>query len=151
MDAADVAQEVFETVAAKLGEFHHDGTGDSFRAWLRAITRNKIGDHFRDLNREARAKGGTDAQMKLQDISEPPDPPSVADLASEGTLLVRSALQLVRSEFEERTWQAFWRITIDGQSPDCVAEEFGMTLHAVYKAKSRVLCRLRQELDESGP
>jgi len=151
MDAADVAQEVFKTVAAKIEEFHRDSPGDSFRGWLRAITRNKIGDHYRGLRREARARGGTDAQMQLQEISETVEPQSAAELASEGSLLLQSALKLLRSEFEERTWQAFWRITVDGQPPDCVSKELGMTLHAVYKAKSRILCRLRQELDDPSP
>jgi RNA polymerase sigma-70 factor (ECF subfamily) len=151
VDAADVAQEVLKTVAARFEEFRHDRANDSFRGWLRAITRNKLGDYFRGLKREARAKGGTDAQMQLQEVPEAPEPPSALDLAAEETLLLRSALQVLRSEFEQRTWQAFWRITVDGQSPDCVARELGMTLLAVYKAKSRILCRLRQEVEDPSP
>jgi RNA polymerase sigma-70 factor, ECF subfamily len=58
-------------------------------------------------------------------------------------------MELVRGEFEERTWLAFWRVTAEEKPPAVVAEELGMTLQAVYKAKSRVLCRLRQELDDT--
>ena len=56
-------------------------------------------------------------------------------------------LDLVRAEFEDRTWEAFRRVAIERQSPARVAVELGMSIQAVYKAKSRVLRRLRQELD----
>jgi RNA polymerase sigma-70 factor (ECF subfamily) len=56
-------------------------------------------------------------------------------------------LELVRAEFENRTWEVFWRIVVDGQSAAEVANSMGLSLPAVYQAKSRVLRRLRQELD----
>lgn len=61
-------------------------------------------------------------------------------------------LDLIRPEFEDRTWQAFWRATVDGQESSAVAETLGMTAVAVRQAKSRILRRLREalhELDES--
>lgn len=69
-DAADVAQEVFQTVAVRIVGFHHDRTGDTFRGWLRAVTRNKIGDCFRRHRAEPSAKGGSEAQVRLQQISK---------------------------------------------------------------------------------
>ena len=45
-DASDITQEVFQAVARKLVDFHRDQTGDSFRGWLYAITRNKIRDYY---------------------------------------------------------------------------------------------------------
>jgi RNA polymerase sigma-70 factor (ECF subfamily) len=62
------------------------------------------------------------------------------------SLIYRRALDLVRAEFENRTWEAFWNTTVDGRPPRDVAADLGMTVLAVYKAKSRVLRRLRQEL-----
>lgn len=62
----------------------------------------------------------------------------------------RRVLDAVRAEFEPRTWEAFWRIVVDEQSPADVAAAMGMTLPAVYKAKSRVLQRLRRELADSN-
>jgi RNA polymerase sigma-70 factor (ECF subfamily) len=72
--------------------------------------------------------------------SEPP--------AAEDDAVWRRALEIVGAEFEDPTWRAFWRTVVDGQSPASVANELGMSLHAVYKAKSRVLCRLRDQLGE---
>src|SRR5262245_30198027 len=43
----DVTQEVFAAVASGLGGFRRDRPGDSFRGWLRAITRNQVALHFR--------------------------------------------------------------------------------------------------------
>ena len=43
-DAADVFQEVFQSVAAHLSAFRRDRSGDTFRGWLRTITRNKVND-----------------------------------------------------------------------------------------------------------
>ena len=62
---------------------------------------------------------------------------------------VHRALDVVRAEFEPRTWDAFWRIAVDGQSPAEVAAAMQLSLPAVYQAKSRVLRRLRRELSDS--
>jgi len=57
-------------------------------------------------------------------------------------------LELVRGEFEERTWQAFWRAAVQGQAPADIATDLGMSPAAVRKVKSRVLRRLREELGD---
>ena len=62
--------------------------------------------------------------------------------------LLHRGLELVRADFEERTWQAFWRCTIEGHPAAEVAADLGMRVDAVYQAKARVLRRLRQELGD---
>ncbi len=143
-DAEDVAQEVFLAVSASLQQFERQGQG-SFRAWLRGITRHKLLDHFRRGQRHPEAVGGTAALQRLHALPETADP--AAD-ASEMSDLYRRAVDLIRSAFEERTFQAFWAATVDGRPTDVVADELGMTAVAVRIAKSRVLARLRQELGE---
>jgi RNA polymerase sigma-70 factor (ECF subfamily) len=68
--------------------------------------------------------------------------------AQEERGLFYRAVDLVRGEFEERTWQAFWRTTIDGQTPRDVGADLHMSPGAVRVAKSRVLHRLREELGD---
>src|SRR5579883_3138996 len=68
-DADDVQQEVFRAVAAGLDNFHRDRDGDSFRGWLRGITRNKIVDHFRRRGAQPEAQGGTDARRELEQVA----------------------------------------------------------------------------------
>jgi RNA polymerase sigma-70 factor (ECF subfamily) len=142
-DAADVVQEVFSAVAAHVTDFRRRNGTDSFTAWLAVIARNKIHDHFRRRQNRPQARGGTDAREQLEQLPEPIEPSELADAESS---LPRRVLELVRSEFEARTWDAFWRTTVDGQSPADVAADLGMSVAAVYQAKSRVLRRLRQEL-----
>jgi RNA polymerase sigma-70 factor (ECF subfamily) len=147
-DAADVVQEVFSSVAAHAANFRRDSPSDSFTAWLATITRNKIRDHFRRRHGQPEARGGTDAQeqfLQIAELSELSQPSSRA--RAEG-LLSRRALDLVRAEFENRTWEAFWRTAVAGQRPADVAEDLGISVNAVYKAKSRVLRRLRRELGD---
>jgi RNA polymerase sigma-70 factor (ECF subfamily) len=55
--------------------------------------------------------------------------------------------QEVRGEFTPSTWQAFWRTAVEGAAPGAVAFELGLSVGAVYVARSRVLARLRRSLD----
>lgn len=59
---------------------------------------------------------------------------------------MKQTLELIRAEFEDRTWQAFWRVTVEDRQSGLVAEALEMTPGAVRQAKSRVLRRLREEL-----
>ena len=61
--------------------------------------------------------------------------------------LYRRALELIRDEFEERTWQAFWLSAVEGREAPAAAE-LGMSPVAARIAKSRVLARLRAEAEE---
>ena len=145
-DAADVVQEVFGAVATGIDAFRRDRPGDSFRAWLAGITRHKIADHFRRRQNGPEARGGTDAQQQMQQVPEP-EAESVGSLDDGAdSLLYHRGLDLVRAEFENRTWHAFWGTAVEDRPARDVADELGMSVLAVYKAKSRVLRRLRQEL-----
>jgi RNA polymerase sigma-70 factor (ECF subfamily) len=147
-DAEDVQQEVFRAVAAHLDGFRRDRPGDSFRGWLRAVTRSMILLHFRKSGRRPHGSGGTDAFAQLQELADPtaaPPDETDAEAQTETDGLLRRALELVRGEFEERTWQMFWRTFVDERSPVDVATELSATPAAVRKAKSRVLHRLKEE------
>ena len=148
-ESADRGQEVFMAVARSIESFDHRQPGSTFRGWLWTITQNKIRDHFRQAGREPHAIGGTSFQDYLTHV---PANGSVSSHSSsdappaDPSSLYRRAIDLIRTEFEERTWQAFWRVTVDGRTPADVGQELGMSPAAVRKAKSRVLARLRREL-----
>jgi RNA polymerase sigma-70 factor (ECF subfamily) len=145
-NAEDVAQEVFAAAAAGLKDFRRDRPGDTFRGWLRTISRRQVLLHRRRNQGQPQAQGGSGAW--LEDVADPDTARPEADDAAEVTLLYRKALDQVRSEFEERTWQAFWRTVIDGRKPADLTEELGMTPAAVRQAKSRVLRRLKGEMGD---
>ncbi len=146
-DAPDVVQEVFRAASRNIAKFHRDRPGDSFRAWLLTISKNKIRDHFRQKAKHPAAVGGTDMQALIHQV-----PDLTWESSSDGSHfdsnsdLMRRAIRLVRNDFAESTWRAFWGVTIEGQSTDLVAEELGISIWSVYQAKSRVLSRIRDEL-----
>jgi RNA polymerase sigma-70 factor (ECF subfamily) len=149
-DAADVFQDVFQAVAIHIAGFRKEKEGDTFRGWLRTITRNKVRDQFRKSRREPAGEGGSEALVRLSALPEPP--PSDSDNSREEQAdrrLFDHALGLIRGEFEPRTWQAFWLTAVEGRTPLDVSAELGMSPGAVRVAKSRVLHRLRDELGES--
>jgi RNA polymerase sigma-70 factor (ECF subfamily) len=157
-DAADVAQEVFQAAFTGIDRFRRDAEGQSFRGWLHGITRNKVHDLRRRAAHRPQAVGGTefgrrvaaepaplDAELWGGELADESADESAVVSPEERSLLYRRALDLMRTDFAERTWRAFWATTVDGRPAADVAAEMGMTVGAVYVAKSRVLNRLRAE------
>ncbi len=60
-DAADTCQEVFQSVATSIPRFRRAGPDDTFRGWLRQITRRRLVDFRRRRYRQPQATGGSDA------------------------------------------------------------------------------------------
>lgn len=147
-DAADVTQEVFKSVAIKVDNFHRDREGDSFRGWLWGITRFKILDHFRAAAARPQVSGGSTAQLGWNRLAdEVPEAWDDQQISQDKRALYDQAVELLQSEFEQSTYQAFLKVAVDGRSPADVARELGMTVGAVYNAKYKVLRRLRTEFD----
>jgi RNA polymerase sigma-70 factor (ECF subfamily) len=139
-DAADLVQEVFIVLVAKLPAFRYD-PHKSFRAWLRTVLLNKYRNRQR-LHPEVLLPAGA---VPLPD----PAGPETADAFGEAEYrqrLVGRALELMRAEFQPATWKACWEFVGAGRPAAEVARELGITANAVYIAKSRVLRRLREEL-----
>jgi RNA polymerase sigma-70 factor (ECF subfamily) len=149
-DADDVFQEVFRAVVAHVGGFRKQRSGDTFRGWLRRITQNKLRDHFRKLGSDPRGAGGSSARERLAQIPQPAplDPVLPPDDEQAERGLFARALELIRGEFEERTWSAFWGTTVDARETKDVAADLAMSPGAVRVAKSRVLHRLREALGD---
>ena len=147
-DARDVLQDVLRSVLNNIQAFRRDRPGDSLRGWLWTVTTNKCRDHLRRIASRPQAVGGTDAHQQLE---QAPDV-LLAECDAEGTegtnLLVHQTIELVRQEFEDRTWQAFWRSSVEGQTAAEIAQDLAMSKGAVRQAKYRVLKRLREQLDE---
>jgi RNA polymerase sigma-70 factor (ECF subfamily) len=148
-DAADVAQEVFLAVAGHIQTFDHRLPNATFRGWLWTITRNQVRLFHRKRQGRPAARGGTDAQRLLAEQPEPLDDDSMAESndVDAKKSLVHRALELIRQDFQQQTWQAFLRFAMAGQSAVEIAEELGMTPAAVRQAKYRVLSRLHDELE----
>lgn len=146
-DASDVMQEVFATLMRNLSKFQKRTHSDSFRGWLWTVTRNKVRDLHRQRQSSEEAAGGSTALYRFNDL--PDEPPS--ELSDEGkpefNQLWSRALNLVQNDFEPQTWQAFWRTVVLAEQPAAVAEDLGVSVWTIYKAKSRVLQRIREEFN----
>jgi RNA polymerase sigma-70 factor (ECF subfamily) len=139
-DAADLVQEVFALLVRQLPQFAYDRQ-KSFRGWLHTVFLNK----WRDLRR--RAAAAPHAGDSAVEEASGPDPIADFDEAEYRQHLVQRLLQLMQTEFHPTTWKACWEFVVADRPAADVARELGITVNAVYLAKSRVLTRLRQELD----
>lgn len=146
-DAADILQTVFVSVWRGLPAYAADRPDSSFRGWLRIITRNALASWGRERRVKSVPSGRLDAssppmhtlaraEADASDIQED-------DLFSD---LTHQALEIVRQTVDARTWEAFWKVTVEEQEVAEVAAALGMSPPAVRQAKYRVLCRLREML-----
>jgi RNA polymerase sigma-70 factor (ECF subfamily) len=137
-DAADLIQDVFVVLVQQLPQFHYDPR-KRFRAWLWTILVNKARERRRRV---------TPDQLGDRDLAELAVPDPADELAEREyrDLLVRRALELIQTEFRTTTWQAFWECVMARKATAEVAAQLGLSADAVYKAKTRVLRRLRQHL-----
>ncbi len=145
-DAEDVVQDVFRSVLAKIDQFQQRGPDAGLRSWLWAVTRNRVRLHFRERAPQPHASGGSDAAMQLANIPDVWQRDEEPSTTGDREALVHRALALVKNDFAPDTWQAFWRLTVDGHAVADIAAELGLTTGAVRQAKYRVLGRLRDEI-----
>ena len=143
-DADDVVQDVLAVVVRRLPEFEHQRVG-SFRRWLKSITVNCLRDHWKRQKHRPAGTGDSDFLEVLQQLEDPRSDLSRMWDEEHDRHVTRRLLQIIRPRFEATTWQAFERVALEGVSPDQAAAELGVTVNAVFIAKSRVLSALRQE------
>jgi RNA polymerase sigma-70 factor (ECF subfamily) len=139
-DALDLVQDLFLLLVQKLPEFEYQ-PGRSFRGWLRTLLLHRWCDTCRNEPVPAHLNEIEMERLLLPDHAE------VISADEYRQYLVGRALQLMKSDFEPATWQACWDVVCLGRSAAEVAAELGLSVGAVYVAKSRILRRLRQELN----
>lgn len=146
-DTEDVCQEVFTSVLMSINRFRKERESDTFRGWLRTITKCRIVDYLRVKTREVPAMRNIDINAIIAPLTEPEElsaPDNESRKASREVL--REAVKAVQDRSDDKTWQAFTRTAVDDQNATDVAEELGMSSDAVRQAKSRVTKRLQKEL-----
>jgi len=145
-DAADLMQDVLRSVSSAIGRLNYDRNQGTFRGWLFTITRNKV---FNFLSaRRIRPRGsGDSATNRLLDSQPGGSEGSDAWELEYQRRVASLAMDHIKSEFQEKTWQAFWFTAVDGISAQEAAKQLHMSSGAVYVAKSRVLARLKDEVE----
>ena len=138
----DVSQQVFMAVMHHLKTFQRTKPADSFRAWIRTITRSKIVDHIRKNSGVEIAYGGDKSLNEVATIE--PDEGDVED-GRDKAILYQKAVQFVQGEFADKDCRAFLMLVVDGIAAKDVSQNLGISVNSVYIAKSRILKRLQVE------
>ena len=144
-DSDDLVQEVLAVVVRKVPEFRHDGQTGSFRAWLRAITTNRLRDFWRARPSGTAQAGPDELARMLTELEDPHSGLSRLWDEEHDRYVLDRLMERIEPEFKATTWAAFRGHVIEGRPVDDVARELGVSPNVVFIAKSRVLQRLRDE------
>ncbi|NUN97156.1 MAG: sigma-70 family RNA polymerase sigma factor [Candidatus Omnitrophica bacterium] len=146
-DAADVTQDVMRSVFSSLGRFQHNQRPRSFRTWLVTIARRRLSDFRSRQGKQIPGSGNTGIMGLLHEQSVSADEEAEIEREYQQRLF-QWAVDQIRHDFRDSTWQAFWRTYVDGESCESVAEQLQLSREAVYMARSRVLSSLRKRIRE---
>jgi RNA polymerase sigma factor (sigma-70 family) len=140
-DAADLTQEVLRSVSASVSAF--DPRLGLFRAWLYTLAHRRLYDFVQRSQRQE--SGGGQATMQI--LAEVParDEEDAWNQEFERQIF-NLAADAIRPTFSDTTWQAFQLSAVEGQSGQAVAKSLGISVAAVYLAKSRVMVKLKAEV-----
>lgn len=144
-DADDVIQEVLTVVVRRIVEFRREPRVGAFRAWLRSITINCLRDSWKARKQRPSAEADRHVAELLQQLADPASGLSHVWDKEHDQHVTQRLLEMIRSEFTEKTWLAFQRFALNDEPAESVASDLGMTVNAVFIAKSRVLTALRRE------
>jgi RNA polymerase sigma-70 factor (ECF subfamily) len=145
-DAADLTQEVLRTVVRVAPGFAYEPTRGSFRGWLLTVARNQLRKWAQARQRRP-APGDADTHRLLAEQPAPGED-EVWEREYRERLFLWAA-QRVRTGFQARTWEAFWQTAVEERDPQVVAQTLGLSVGAVYIARSRVLARLREQIAQA--
>ena len=147
-DAVELSQEVFLAVASAIDRWTPDPGRAKFRTWLFRIARNLMINLLAQKRRHAQASGDTDVKRLLEQQPAPAGEDSALFEVEYKRHTFRWAAEQVRDEFRDTTWKAFWLTSVDGEPVKQAARKLKLTPGAVYIARSRVMARLRQTIEQ---
>jgi RNA polymerase sigma factor (sigma-70 family) len=147
-DARDLCQDVLRAVSLAIERWTPDPARGSFRAWMFRIARNMLINFVASGKRRVRGAGDSAVQQALAELPARKSGDSELYETEYRRQLFVWAAGEVQNEFAASTWQAFWRTAIEGREIKTVASELDMTTGAVYIARSRVIARLRERIEE---
>ena len=145
-DAEDLVQQVLLAIAGAIERFQPDAQQARFRTWLHRIAQNLI---LNALTRRAPDQGsGNSAVRQLLDQAVQQGPDSVELRMEARRAIFRWAADQIQGEYQVETWQAFWLTAVEQKEVDEVARILSRNRGAIYAARSRVMRRLREKVQE---
>jgi RNA polymerase sigma-70 factor (ECF subfamily) len=143
-DAAEISQEILLSIFLKLAGFRKVEAGDTFRGWLRRVTRNRVLDFWRrSARRPKRAEGGGSLYARsLRQSAE-----ASSESLDRRVLELLEATERVRARCKERTWDIFTYYVTDGFTAKETSIAFGVSIGNVHQIRARMISRFREELN----
>jgi len=146
-DSADLMQDVLRSVSSAAHRLEYDPARGTFRGWLFTVTRNKVFNFLESRSRRVQGSGDSRVQQRLEQHAGSDGSLSADWEADYQRAMAAQAMEHVKSEFQAATWEAFVQTALEGRTPAQVAARVGLSVGAIYVAKSRVIARLRQEIE----
>jgi RNA polymerase sigma-70 factor (ECF subfamily) len=146
-DAADLMQDVLRSLSTAMGRLDYDPIRGTFRGWLFTVTRNKVFNFLDSRSRRVDGTGDSRMQQRLEQHAGADGTLSADWEADYQRALAAQAMEVVKSEFQAATWEAFHQTAVEGRAPAEVSGRIGLSVGAIYVAKSRIIARLRQEIE----
>ena len=143
-DADDLVQEVLLVVHRELPKFEHNQRRGAFRNWLRQIVVHRLRNFWRSRGRLIAVGNDSQLEEQLKQLEDDGSQLSQRWDREHNLAIARKLLELIESRFTESTRLIFRRLVVDGADADTVASETGLSLNAIFTAKSRVLRELRR-------
>jgi RNA polymerase sigma-70 factor (ECF subfamily) len=146
-DAEDLAQQVLLSVAGAIERWESDPQRARFRTWLRRVADNAILNAMTRRTAD-RGSGNSDVCDLLNECPDRSGTDSALLRLEFRRGLLYWAAQQVRDEFQAATWNAFWMTAAEGVTVDEAARKLNKTLGSVYAARSRVMRRLKEKIEQ---
>ena len=141
-DAADAAQEALLAFAQGYREGKYDRTRGRLRTWLFSIAIRKI----RDVQRRSGRSGQVEPSDKSSVLSGLADDHSLSEVwqSEWEKRTLELCMENICRHMEITTVQAFELFVLKEWPAEQVASHLGISRNAVFKAKRRVLSRMRE-------
>jgi len=145
-EIGDITQEVFKALSTDLSRFEHNGRTGAFRNWLKTTTVFRCRRYWDKKKKQvptsdANLESGT---SMLDQLEDPGSELSASWDEEHDRYVIEKILELVEAEFDDKTVEIFKRNSLNGESPKKIAKDLGINVGQIYKAKFRVLTKLKK-------
>ena len=150
-DATDLTQDVFDLIAQNIAKFNYNPDVGKFRSWLFVVASNALNKKMRKAKRQPLGSGESGVAEMLSQLPSDENDDAVWEQEYRQHLF-GWACEQIKQQFNDSTWQAFLQTAVQGRKPGDVASDLGISVGAVYIAKTRVTQRLKEKIaavDES--
>jgi RNA polymerase sigma-70 factor (ECF subfamily) len=140
-DCDDVLQDVLTALSQSMPQFRYDPAKGKFRSYLKTVVMHAI----------SRKIGQKRGELPLDTVGEGAVSSSDAGQAWEAEWRqyhLRRAMRTIEAESSPTDRAAFARYALRGEDARKTAESLGLSVDQVYQAKSRILKRLSQIIDQ---